>query len=268
MGHEGALTGAIDLHLHLGPDPYIPRFCDIEEAALRAVELGMGGFVFKSHSYGTAPLAQVVGQRHPTLVVAGGITLDPPNGGLNPQAVEVAARLGGKVVWMPTAGRLSVMRQDSPEELVAGMPEILELIRDHSMILATGHLPASELLPLVRQAVAIGVRKVVVTHAMNRRVGPDLPLEAQLALAGLGACIEHCATVLAEPQAVAEEDLLAAIRSVGEERIVLSSDLGRRDHGDPIAGFAAFLNRLATAGIAQAALRRMACETPRRLLEA
>ncbi len=268
MEAEATLTGAIDLHLHLGPDPYVSRFYDIEQAAAQAERHGMGGFVFKSHSFGTAPLTQVVAQRHPTLVIAGGITLDPPNGGLNARAVDVAARLGGKVVWMPTSGHLRVTREDDPATLLPGMPEILELIRDHDMILATGHLPAAELMPLVRRATAVGVRKVVVTHAMNRRVGPDLPLEVQRTLAGLGAWIEHCATILAEPTAVAEQDLMAAIRGVGEEHIVLSSDLGRQDHGDPIEGFAAFLRRLAAAGIAHAAIRHMACETPRRLLEA
>lgn len=262
------LLGAIDLHLHLGPDPYVPRVYDIDEAARRADEAGMGGFVFKSHSYGTAPLASVVAKRHPGLAIAGGITLDPPNGGINPRAVDVAARLGAKVVWMPTSGRLSVMREDDPDQFAPELNAILELVRDHRMILATGHLPAPQLGPLVRRARAMGVHRVIVTHAMNRRVGPNLPIPAQLELAELGALIEHCATVVEPPDAVARQDLLRAIAAVGTERVVLSSDLGRQDHGDPILGFAAFLEGILAAGVSRDALRLMTRETPQHLLEA
>ncbi len=267
MVHDGVLQGVIDLHLHLGPDPYVPRFYDVEEAALRAAEAGMGGFVFKSHSYDTAPIARVVGDRYPSLVIAGGITLDPPVGGLNPRAVEAAARLGARVVWMPTGERPSVMDDGAPGKLAPGMMEILEIVRDHGMILATGHLPAAEVVVLTAEARAMGVRKVVVTHAMNRRVGPDLPIEAQWELAEMGAYIEHCATILEAPKAVALPDLLQAIAVVGDARVVLSSDFGKRDHGDPIRGFEAFAQRLLAAGLTVAQVGRMTRETPRRLLE-
>ena len=54
------LKGAIDMHLHCGPDT-MPCIDPIE-AAEQAKQAGMRAIVLKNHHYTTAPLAEIVGQ--------------------------------------------------------------------------------------------------------------------------------------------------------------------------------------------------------------
>ena len=51
------LQGAIDMHLHCGPDT-MPCIDPIE-AAKQARQAGMRAIVLKNHHYTTAPLAQI-----------------------------------------------------------------------------------------------------------------------------------------------------------------------------------------------------------------
>ena len=100
------LRGSVDLHVHCGPEPGRQRRMDALETGRHAYEAEMGGFVLKSHAYPTAPTADVLSRMYPGLRVYGSVTLNPPVGGLNPSAVEAAARMGAKIVWMPTEGGL------------------------------------------------------------------------------------------------------------------------------------------------------------------
>ena len=98
---EEILKGSYDLHVHAAPDTEERRM-DALEAARHAYEAEMGGFVLKSHQYPTAPLTYALNRMYPGLKVYGSIVLNRSVGGVNPDAVEVAAGLGTKVVWMPT----------------------------------------------------------------------------------------------------------------------------------------------------------------------
>ena len=104
---EEILKGSVDLHVHAGPDPNQERRLDALETARHAYEAEMGGFVLKSHDYLTAPLAYALSRMYPGLLVAGAIALNRAVGGLNPDAVQVAANLDARVVWMPTFTPLS-----------------------------------------------------------------------------------------------------------------------------------------------------------------
>src|SRR5207244_7150699 len=138
-------------------------------------------------------------------------------GGLNPVAVELAGRTGCKIVWMPTvdaqnetAGRLDggsqklpfwakIQRElaaegispppltvvDAAGELVEPARGCLRRIGKHNMILATGHLGRTEIVALVRAAKAMGLKKVVVTHA--EFPSQSLTGDEQKELADLGA---------------------------------------------------------------------------------
>ena len=99
---DDLVAGAVDMHCHFGPDAHLERSVDCLEAAQQARGLGMAAIVLKSHDYQTAALAYAIDKVTPGIRVFGGIALDAPVGGINPHAVEVMCRIGGKVVWMPT----------------------------------------------------------------------------------------------------------------------------------------------------------------------
>src|SRR6516162_3536640 len=191
-----AIQGAYDLQVHVAPD-VIERRIDDLDLAKEFLARGLKGFVLKSHYFPTAERAQVVTKAVPGIRAMGAITLNHAVGGLNPVALEIAGRSGCKIVWMPTvdaanetAGRLDggteklpfwakIQRElaaegispppltviDESGNLIDAARRCLERIAKHNMILATGHLGRREIVALVRTARAMGLKKVLVTHA-------------------------------------------------------------------------------------------------------
>ncbi len=77
------LEGAFDTHLHIAPD-VVQRKIDDVSLARRFKELGMAGFVLKSHYTSTAERAAVVRAAVPGVTVLGAIALNRAVGGMNP----------------------------------------------------------------------------------------------------------------------------------------------------------------------------------------
>jgi hypothetical protein len=110
-----------------------------------------------------------------------------------------------------------------------------------------------------------GVRRMVVTHAMNAPVLMDVPQMQEAAK--LGAVIEFVGGSLASADAEARIDrFAAAIRKVGPEFCVLSSDLGQVENPLPPDGFGAFLVALRARGFTEPELDLMSKQNPARLL--
>ena len=103
------VRGAFDLHVHIDPD-VIGRIVDDVTLAERFRELGLAGFCLKSHYTSTAERARVVNRVVDGVRAIGALTLNAAVGGLNPLAVEIAAREGARIVWLPTV--------DAPNELM------------------------------------------------------------------------------------------------------------------------------------------------------
>jgi len=289
------LQGAYDLQVHVGPDVIARRIDDID-CAREFLARGMKGFVLKSHYVQTGERAQVVTKAVPGSRVFGAVTLNHSVGGLNPVAVELAGRTGCKIVWMPTvdaknetAGRLDggteklpfwakIQRElaaegisppplsvvDDGGALTEPARRCLERIGKHNMILATGHLGRREIVALVRGAKAMGLKKVVVTHA--EFPSQNLTGDEQKELAELGAIIEHCFTTTYTAKAT-WESAFANIRKAGVSRAVISTDLGQTINPPVAEGFAMFAQRLLDAGFSAEEVRTMAVTNPTRLVE-
>src|SRR3954466_15247142 len=156
---DPALVGAIDLHAHSDPDSY-PRQWDAFDVVRLAKDRGLRGVVLKNHYTETAGLAFIVRKYGPQgIEVFGGLTLDTPVGGVNPQAVRYMVDVAGhygRIVWMPTHDsehELTYTKQARPPVRVARdgqlLPEVLEvlsLIAQNDLTLATGHVSGGEAL--------------------------------------------------------------------------------------------------------------------------
>ena len=106
---------------------------------------------------------------------------------------------------------------------------------------------------------------MVVTHAMNAPVLMDVPQMQEAAK--LGALIEFVGGSLTTADANARLDrFAAAIRAIGPEFCVLSSDLGQAGNALPPDGFGAFLVAMRGRGFTEAEVDRMAKQNPARLL--
>ncbi len=281
MTHDATATallrGAIDLHVHFGPDAHLQRSVDALEAAEQAAAAGMRALVLKSHDFPTAPVANVVDRVVQGVRVFGGLTLDRQMGGLNPSAVEVSAKLGARIVWMPTLSSandhaklgfpgpgISILEGGA---LRPELQEIFALAKAHDIVLASGHVSVPEIHALLRGARAAGVGKLLITHALETLAGPTLTIDDLHDFVRAGAQIElsylTCGGALAtEPP----EKIAAAIRAVGPAHCVLSTDYGQKKNVVPVEGFRRFFCDLLACGISAADIELMACRNPAALL--
>jgi uncharacterized protein DUF6282 len=288
------VRGAFDVHVHIAPDVVERRIDDIA-LARRFAELGLEGFVLKSHYTSTAERAAVVRAAVPEVQALGALALNAAIGGMNPLAVDIAGREGARVVWMPTvdspnetAGRTvpqpgdkvpvwAALQHELRERGVeyepvyavgpdgAVLPEtraVLETVARYDMVLATGHLAAPEAAAVADAALEAGVREVVVTH-------PDYPAQAmpvadQVALADRGALIERCFTTPYTGKCTWER-WLEGTRAVGAERTLLSTDLGQTINPPVEDGLPLMAERLLEAGFDEDEVRTMAVTNTRRI---
>ena len=287
------LRGAFDTHVHISPD-VVERKIDDISLAHRFAELGMAGFGLKSHYGSTAERASVVRAAVPGIQVLGAISLNRAVGGMNPLAVEIAAREGARIVWFPTVDseneahereappgakvpvwvkvQLDLREQGieiEPVPVVDGnggvLPEtqtVLELIARHDMVLATGHLSRDEIFTVVDAAVDAGVKTIVITHPEfpSQSVGTD----DQRALAEKGALLERCFTT-PHTGKVPWETWIENIRATGAENSVLSTDLGQSFNPPVEDGLALMVDRLLEAGFDEEEVHTMAVTNTRRV---
>ena len=82
-------AGMADLHTHAAPS-LLPRHGDDRATVAAEHAVGFSTVVLKAHEGSTVERAAAAGDG-----AYGGIVLNSPVGGANPDAVEVAARLGG-----------------------------------------------------------------------------------------------------------------------------------------------------------------------------
>jgi hypothetical protein len=280
------LEGAYDLHVHTGPDIPARKLDDLDYAE-RLQNIGMKGFGIKSHYFCTAERARIVKKLYPELNPVGAITLNNSVGGINPTAVEMAARTGAKIVWMPTfdseneidyvtnqAGYevLPPWAQVQVERKAQGLPqtsitiledgklkepiyEILDLVYEKDLILATGHLSKKEIYALATAAKDRGVRKLLVTHPTFSSIA--LTKGEQKELTELGAYMEQCFGCITPTYGITWEELYEHIRYVGPEKTILSSDLGQITNPYPDEGLVEFVKNLIENGFSEEEIKTM-----------
>ncbi len=291
------LSGAYDTHMHVAPD-VVERKIDDISLARRFEELGMDGFVLKSHYGSTAERAAVVRAAVPAVNVLGAISLNRAVGGINPLAVEIAAREGARTVWFPTVDSVNEshereanqsrpptkvpvwvklqleLREQGIEiepvpvvdpESGSVLPEtreVLAMIARHAMVLATGHLGRDEIVTVVDAAIDAGVQTIVVTHP--EFPSQNLDVEVQKTLAGRGALLERCFTT-PHTGKVEWDRWLNNIRATGPENSVLSTDLGQVFNPPVEDGMGLMVDRLLAGGFSEQEVHVMAVVNTRRV---
>ena len=193
-GIYAALEGTIDIHIHGHPD-FCARLLDDVDVVRLAKAAKMRAVMLKSHAGPTADRAYIARK-----AVGGGIDvfglicLNTPIGGLNPSAVAMAIKGGVKAVWMPSmwaehhaayvrrVGRgmgYESIGMEFPEHgetillnsntIKPEVAQILDMVAEADLMLATGHLSLPEAHLLVDEAKKRGITKLVV-HTVNYHV--------------------------------------------------------------------------------------------------
>ena len=274
---DNSLAGVIDIHVHAAPDS-TPRSIDAIDLARMAKARGMRALVFKNHYEPTASLAYVVRKIVPGIEVFGGIDLNLTVGGMNPAAVEHMANITGgygRFVWMSTFDSEAQVRYDKENrpfvrvsrdgELLPETKQVIAVIARRNLVMATGHNSAEDDLLLIRESRSQGVRHMVVTHPMVEPIHMSIPQMQEAAK--MGAYIEFTYNgLIGKSKEFDFADYARAIRAIGVEHCILSSDMGQPTNPLHPDGLEMYFDGLRKQGFTQAEIDQMSKVNPARLL--
>ncbi|MEI4487487.1 DUF6282 family protein [Frigidibacter sp. MR17.14] len=275
------LVGAVDLHCHSGPAA-MPRILDHHEAMMEAAAAGFRAVLYKDHFYLGVAQAVILEKLFPETGVKlySGIALNNASGGINPHAVDHAAKIGAKIVWLPTLSAENHIRQaegaaksfpktakkmldpiplsglDANGRVSDAVKQVCDIIAEADIILSGGHLPAHELIKIFEEAKARGVQKLLVNHPTYVVNCTDDDIRE---LVSIGAYMEHSICMFVEGSAhhFSSDDLAHLIEVAGPDHTVLCSDLGLRGSPRPVEGYRQMVRLLLDLQIPEAQIRTM-----------
>ena len=254
------LQGAVDPHVHSGPS-IAPRAIDHLDLTKALSEAGFAAVVTKDHDYAGTMTAALIRAHHPELrtQIFSSIVLNNVVGGFNAYAVEHCAATGGRIVWLPTlaaqnhldwAGATGTVHPASTQKIrpAQAIPlfedgklrpevlDVLDVVAESGMALASGHIHASETRVVFEEARKRGVERLIFTHPEDI---VDATVEDMKVIAGMGAYLEHSLAYFIEGSKFrnrTNEELRSFIDHVGTERTILCSDLGQLGNILPLDG--------------------------------
>jgi uncharacterized protein DUF6282 len=246
---EELLTNAIDCHTHGGSDP-MERLLLEDDIGIDYTEAGMRAMVVKTWYTPSASrnaLVQKIVNRYAgerglrPVLCFGGVVLNYSMGGFNAEAVKKCLGFPGmKYVWMPMVDSYHHRRVvyddwsgyglsflDDNRKVIPAVQDILRIIADNDLVLASGHYPYADTAVLVEEARRLGVNRIEIIHPAHihskhtiAQMKEQAERGAKLMLSGLGAM----AFPLHE-----SGPLYAAriVKEVGAENLLYGSDFGQ-----------------------------------------
>lgn len=255
---DDILTNSYDIHAHGGSDPF-ERLLLEDDVAMDFTDAGCRAIVFKTWYTPSASrnaLVQKIVNRYAgerglrPVECFGGVTLNYSQGGFNPEAVRKCLGFPGmKYVWMPMVDSYHHRRVvyddfsgyglnflDEHHKVLPEVQEILRIVADNDLVLASGHYPYEDTAILFDEAIRLGVKRMEVIHPAHihskhtiAQMKDQAARGAKLMLSGLGAM----AFPLHE-----SGPLYAAriIKEVGAENVVYGSDFGQLQNFPHVIG--------------------------------
>ncbi len=249
------LRNSIDMHCHCYPDVSLDcqNFKDDAETLKLAYNAGMRGIVLKGQVWPTTGEVYELRKLIPDISVWSSITLNDSVGGIKPWVIEMAAKQGAKVVWMPTwsaavrvkdgwPGAQAHIRKYLPSleqyhergegiritnalgRLTDETLEVVKRVNDFDMILCTGHISVEESLILAEECHRLGLKKLIWTHPFGRSVPSS---DVVKKMVDFGAYIEFTALSTITVTRVSRlhpTEVAKAVQAIGCERCILTTD--------------------------------------------
>ena len=200
---------------------------------------------------------------------------------------------GGVVVWLPTLSSEAHLnlynRREMPEmwgvkgkysryvpigcgfrldekdeKVMAGVDRMLKAVAENDLVLATGHLNATETVALVRRAHAAGIRRILMIHPLFQATSQEVDTLVRL-WRDYGAYSELAYTNIAMDH-LTYEQYLQVIEAVGTAGVVLTTDLGQAMNTDVAGGWRDFIGQLKKRGVKADDFEQMSVLGPHRIL--
>lgn len=175
-------------------------------------------------------------------------------GGLNPHAVEVSVEMGGKFVWFPTISYSSV------EMDWAKVEEILQIVAENNMVVATGHLKPADIFTLIDMARSLGIWRIIVNHPLTRVVGASLDEQVEISAR---AYLEHCYAACMENHDKFDSGFN---KKIGAKRCLMVTDFGQIHNPSPVNGMKMFINSMLEKGVSIEEISILCMENPQKLI--
>ena len=287
---EALVRGAVDLYVHCEPDLLRRRASDL---AL-ATECAAAGYraALHRHHFSSTVERSAVASEATGFDLFGAVLLNDSLGGLNPWAAELALRLGGRWIGLPTLsakafrdglaampaalrstldfgpGRLTLT--DDGGDVRVAVTDILELARHSNVPVNIGYPSLEECRATIAAAHAVGGVDIVLTNPhSSMRLTDDEVVE----LTGQGRVHLELPAYSMHPEGPSRRDpapaldrAAALISRVGSDRCVLSSDGGMADAPPPHVMLAFALAELQRRGVPDEQLGALVHTNPGRLL--
>ena len=287
------LKGAIDFHHHGYPEISFDvrtRMEDADEIAI-ARGAGMAGLVLKSHVFPTVGRAYHLKNLVPGLEILPSITLNYAVGGLNPMAIEFAARQGAKMVFMPTwsaahdierGGMSTHLRHfieraeglkpekgirltGSDGKLTQQTRECLDAARQFGMVVCTAHVSPQESIALADGAKEYGIDEVIFSHPDSNSVGATR--EEIRDMVQLGAVAEFCALgCLPYFQRIGLGDFADILSEISADKAILTTDYFFEWAPPASETLRMLIGSFLMLGMSEADIQKMVRDTPARIL--
>ncbi|HWQ79931.1 MAG TPA: DUF6282 family protein [Anaerovoracaceae bacterium] len=288
------LVGAVDPHIHSGPG-IVPRALDHVEAVREAMDAKFRAVVIKDHHCPTVLTANIiqkylVGDSNKDFQVFGGLAMNNTTGGVSPYTVEAAVNYGAKIIWMPTLsaenhhkghanltedakkfmpnpekeliGDPGLTILDDDGKLLPYMKDILRMIKDADIVLATGHLSKKETNLLLDAAVGIGIKRIMINHPEHLLYAT---IDEMIDYAKSGFYLEHSITLVHSHKS-SYEYIYQMIREAGVDKSLMGSDLGQRNRPHPVEGIRLWAAAMLELGLSDEEVRTVLCKTPADLM--
>jgi hypothetical protein len=289
MNYHSLLEGAIEMHCHSYPSIF-PRKQTDWELIEDVKKAKMAGVVLKAHEASTVDRATLLRLKEPGLHIYGGLVLNEFTGGLSPMAVDAAIQLGAKIIWMPTISanehcchfgkkQTRLFNSEKPlpnpeqgltifdenKQIKKNVHEILALISEANITLATGHLSVEEVSALIDAAKEHRIEKILIQHA-DLGIAP-VPIPFQKEFAKKGAIIEKCYMACSEDfNDLSVSQMAETIKEIGADSCVLVTDYGQEHNIPPIEALSQFVQEMIENGITDKEIQTMIVHNPKKLL--
>ena len=287
MLHPAApgVRGAIDIHCHANEGQQ-----DALEVAKRASENGMRGIVFKSIVGRDRPVEGVQRVRDALQEWADKEGVKPVEcwagayrGFPDPKRLREQLDGGVKIFWMPTARSANSLNKDSKTGGRPAMPweeavkvgdyllddagklkpeirDVIHMIAEYDRAFSFGHASHQEIDALANEVHKISFKKAFVDHPHSPYV--DVSVDGMKALAGMGVSINFCYDELSPRLRVDPHKMYDAIRAVGVEHCILSSDGGDPTNPDSVECIRLIRSYMKECGLTDDELRQVSCTNP------
>jgi hypothetical protein len=251
------LNNVIDMHVHSAPSLFPRQFDDFYLGKM-AVKNNMAGFILKDHDSITSNRAYLVNKYLGTKKAYGSMVFNHSQGGFNEKVFRTAIDYGIKIAWMPTNQSLYHIKNfgnsdyskfgrthslppwpgltilNKAEKIKSSVLNILDLAKDNSLCIGSGHLSASEILAMVNSSPLELRQKMIITHvnwSIFRLKNEEIE---NLKTKGVYFELTLAPVYSSQFKSQSIKDILKLIYLIGIDKCIISSDLGQIGSIDPM----------------------------------